>query len=162
MALLLLHTEANLQITNAKVSDALTPPHLWRSLHCWFNFHMIPPQTSTANLLSPVDRTGAPARVRRLARATLPGLTAVAALLTAFGAHAGMSYRLDTIRAVSGEEIRVQGTLFNDTGSALNWTPPKKLVLQWRDSDGKVVRSLAYLESAPEQVDLPVNNFAAF
>lgn len=96
------------------------------------------------------------------ARLTVQAALAASALFMAFSAQAGMSYQLDTIRAASGEEVRVQGTLFNDTPNTLSWTPPKELVLQWRDPNGKVVRSLAHLESAPNQVDLPVNNFAAF
>lgn len=84
-----------------------------------------------------------------------------AALYTA-AATAGMSYQLDTARASPGETVRIKGVLFNDTDTALAWTPPENLVLQWRNEQGRVVRSLAYLETPAHQVELPVNNFAAF
>ncbi len=87
---------------------------------------------------------------------------ALASGLYAGGASAGMSYQLDTIQASAGETVRIKGMLFNDTDDALSWTPPKNLVLQWRNEQGKTIRSLAYLEASAQPVELPVNNFAAF
>jgi len=73
-----------------------------------------------------------------------------------------MTYQLDTAQASAGETLRVKGVLFNDTDTALAWTPPANLVLQWRNEQGEAIRSLAYLETAPQQVKLPVNNFTSF
>lgn len=41
----------------------------------------------------------------------------------------------------------------------MDWTPPENLVLQWRSPDGTVTRSLAYLDVAPGQFNVPVNAF---
>lgn len=96
-------------------------------------------------------RTGAPLAV-----------LALLAGLWAGSASAGMSYQLDTAQASPGETVRIQGMLFNDTDNALAWSPPQNLVLQWRSEQGRVIRTLAYLETPAQQVNLPVNNFAAF
>lgn len=87
---------------------------------------------------------------------------ALAAALSAPAAWAGMAYQLDTLQAAPGETVRIKGMLFNDTDSAMAWTPPQSLVLQWRNEQGHVIRSLAELETPSQQVNLPVNNFAAF
>lgn len=86
----------------------------------------------------------------------------VAALCAAFlpaAASAGISYKLDKSHAAAGETIHVTGLLFNDTDTAQGWTPPKTLVLQWRNQDGRAIRSLAYLQSDAMQFNVPVNNF---
>lgn len=86
----------------------------------------------------------------------------VAALSAAFlptSASAGISYKLDKSHAAAGETIHVVGLLFNDTDTAQGWTPPKTLVLQWRNQAGQAIRSLAYLESDALQFNVPVNNF---
>lgn len=82
-------------------------------------------------------------------------------VLWAGQAQAGITYQLDSVHATNGETIRIKGMLFNDTANALSWKPPKTLVLQWRAADGQAVRSLAYLDTPPEQINLPVNNFTA-
>lgn len=74
-------------------------------------------------------------------------------------ANAGITYKLEQSRAAPGETVHVTGVLFNDTDTALSWTTPKSLVLQWRKHDGTTVRSLAYLESQDGPVNVPVNNF---
>jgi outer membrane phospholipase A len=78
------------------------------------------------------------------------------------GAQAGITYQLDSVHATSGDTVHIKGMLFNDTANALSWVPPKTLVLQWRAGNGQAVRSLAYLDTSPEPVNLPVNNFVAF
>lgn len=87
---------------------------------------------------------------------------ALASGLYSGAASAGMSYQLDATQASPGETVRIKGMLFNDTDNALSWTPPRNLVLQWRNEQGRVIRSLAYLETPAQQVELPINNFAAF
>ncbi|NGM88665.1 phospholipase [Parapusillimonas sp. SGNA-6] len=86
----------------------------------------------------------------------------IAVLCAAFlpaAATAGISYKLDKTHAASGETVNVVGLLFNDTDTALSWTAPKTLVLQWRAPDGQAIRSLAYLQNAATQYNVPVNNF---
>ena len=76
-------------------------------------------------------------------------------------AFAGITYQLDTAHAAAGETIRVKGVLFNDTNNVLSWKPPATLILQWRSADGQALRSLAYLDSPAQRIELPINNFAA-
>lgn len=83
-------------------------------------------------------------------------------LLYAPTAGAGMVYQLNAVQAEPGQTVSVTGTLFNDTDSAMAWTPPKQLVLQWRNEQGQVIRTMAKLESSAQSITLPVNNFAAF
>ncbi|WP_397473778.1 phospholipase A [Pusillimonas sp.] len=87
---------------------------------------------------------------------------ALLATLWASPAAAGITYQLDTAQASPGETVRIKGMLFNDTDSEMAWTPRQNLVLQWRNEQGKVIRTLAYLETPAQQVSLPVNNFAGF
>ncbi|HEY9280952.1 MAG TPA: phospholipase A [Eoetvoesiella sp.] len=75
---------------------------------------------------------------------------------------AGMTYQLDQVHAAAGEAIVIKGVLFNDTDTAINSSPPKNLVLQWRNEQGTATRSLAYLKTDSRQVTVPVNNFVAF
>jgi len=103
-----------------------------------------------------------PRRPLRLLRAGLLPLALAAGALHAPLAKAGMTYKLDTVHAMAGETVHVKGMLFNDTDSAMTWTPPASLVLQWRDEQGQAIRSLAYLDTPAQQVNLPVNNFVAF
>jgi outer membrane phospholipase A len=77
-------------------------------------------------------------------------------------AHAGMTYSLQQTHAVAGETVNIAGLLLNDSSSALDWSPRQNLVLQWRDTNGHIIRSLAYLESPAAQTNLPVNSFAKF
>lgn len=91
-----------------------------------------------------------------------PTILHIAVLCAAFlpaAATAGISYKLDKNHAVAGETVNVVGLLFNDTDSALSWNAPRKLVLQWRASDGRAIRSLAYLNNAAAAYNVPVNNF---
>ena len=66
--------------------------------------------------------------------------------LAAGTANAGISYKLVQSHASAGETVNINGILYNDTDTAMSWTTPKTLVLQWRGRDGRSVRSLAYLE----------------
>jgi len=125
--------------------------------------------TTRANILMSPTLPRTAGRPRRRKAVSLSYRTAIsfAALVLATAlsvptAWAGMAYQLDTVQAAPGETIRIKGTLFNDTDAALLWTPPENLVLQWRNEQGQVIRSLAKLETPALQVDLPVNNFAAF
>ena len=77
-------------------------------------------------------------------------------------AKAGVVYRLDQTHASAGETIVVRAVLFNDTQNELNWAPPKGLVLQWRSGTGHVIRSMAYLDTAAGQANVPVNTFVQF
>lgn len=74
-------------------------------------------------------------------------------------ATAGITYRLEQTHAVPGETVNVRAVLFNDSDTALSWTTPKNLVLQWRSENGKTIRSLAYLDGAEAAINVPVNNF---
>jgi outer membrane phospholipase A len=86
-------------------------------------------------------------------------LVALCAAFLPAAASAGISYKLDKAHAAAGETINVVGLLFNDADTAQSWTAPKTLVLQWRDQQGKAIRSLAYLETEAVQYNVPVNNF---
>lgn len=77
-------------------------------------------------------------------------------------ASAGISYKLDRPQALPGETVNITGLLFNDTDTAIAWTAPKNLVLQWRNQDGQAVRSLAYLATGSGQANVQVNNFVKF
>lgn len=74
-------------------------------------------------------------------------------------ATAAISYNLEQAHAVSGDTVRINAVVFNDTDTAMDWIPPEQLVLQWRDGSGRSTRSLAYLEAAPGQRNVPVNTF---
>ena len=76
--------------------------------------------------------------------------------------HAGVSYNMLETHAAAGETVNIRSVVFNDGDTALNWTAPKNLVLQWRDEQGKVIRSLAYLQSSQRSATIPVNNFVKF
>ena len=75
-------------------------------------------------------------------------------------ASAAMMYALSTTTAPAGGALQLQGTLFNETPDTLNWRPPKALAVVWIDSDGRRTPAIAALESTPERIDLPVNNFS--
>lgn len=89
----------------------------------------------------------------------------LAALLLAFSillpisVLAGISYNLEQSHANAGETVRINAVMFNDTDSAMDWTPPKNLVLQWRSPTGQITRSMAYLDTPPGQRNIPVNTF---
>ncbi|HRL21441.1 MAG TPA: phospholipase A [Alcaligenes sp.] len=77
-------------------------------------------------------------------------------------AQAGVNYQLRQVHAGPGETVNIDALVFNDTGSLMSWTAPQNLVLQWRDHQGNVVRSLAELETRDPQASIPVNNFTAY
>lgn len=83
----------------------------------------------------------------------------VGSALAAGAASAGISYRLVQSHAAAGETVNINGILYNDTDTAMSWTTPRTLVLQWRGQDGRSIRSLAYLDGVPDAVNVPVNNF---
>ena len=88
-------------------------------------------------------------------------LAALALLLGGLApASAAMMYALSTTTAPAGGALQLQGTLFNETPDTLNWRPPKALAVVWIDSDGRRTPAIAALESTPERIDLPVNNFS--
>lgn len=89
-------------------------------------------------------------------------ITLFAAAFMASPAAAGITYKLDRPHALAGESVSITGLLFNDTDTAITWTPPKSLVLQWRNQDGQAIRSLAYLAAGSGQTNVPVNNFVKF
>lgn len=97
-----------------------------------------------------------PARSRALTT------VALAVLLHAAPASAGISYSLDQTHAAAGEAIKVKAVVFNNTENVLSWNAPENLVLQWRNEHGQVIRSLARLESGNRNVNVPVNNFVQF
>ncbi|NYT62293.1 phospholipase A [Alcaligenaceae bacterium] len=86
-------------------------------------------------------------------------LASLLVALTTSSAFAGITYKLDRPQALAGETIEITGLLFNDTDTAIAWTAPNSLVLQWRNQKGDAIRSLAYLSSGAGQVNVPVNNF---
>ncbi len=75
-------------------------------------------------------------------------------------AAAGVSYRLDRPSAAPGDTVRIEAVYFNDGNDLARWEPPARLVLQWRDPQGQVVRTFARLEGDPSALSVPVNNFA--
>lgn len=77
-------------------------------------------------------------------------------------AQAGVNYQLRQVHASSGESVNIDALVFNDTGSLMTWSAPRNLILQWRDHEGNVVRSLAELETPNSQASIPVNNFTAY
>jgi outer membrane phospholipase A len=89
-------------------------------------------------------------------------IAALAFLLHAAPALAGLSYSLDQTHAAAGEMIKVKAVVFNNTDNTLNWKAPQNLVLQWRNERGQVIRSLARLETGNRNVNVPVNNFVQF
>lgn len=74
-------------------------------------------------------------------------------------AWAAISYNLEQSHASAGETVRINAVMFNDTDTAIDWIPPEHLVLQWRNPAGDTTRSLAYLDTAPGQRNVPVNTF---
>ncbi|KOF54333.1 phospholipase, partial [Achromobacter sp. DMS1] len=90
----------------------------------------------------------------------LGGLAAALALGLAAPADAGVSYRLDRPSAAPGEAVTIEAVYFNEGSARANWEAPPELVLQWRGSDGQIVRSLAKLRGGKASYSVPVNNFA--
>ncbi|OZI45536.1 phospholipase [Bordetella genomosp. 4] len=87
-------------------------------------------------------------------------LVLTALLAAAMPAAAGITYQLERPSAAPGETVQIQAVLFNDGTAATNWRPPTQLVVQWRGTDGNVVRSMATLASPQAALNIPVNNFA--
>ncbi|NYT65912.1 phospholipase A [Alcaligenaceae bacterium] len=76
--------------------------------------------------------------------------------------YAGVSYQLLQAHAQSGDTVNIQGIVFNDTDTTLSWSAPPQLALQWRNQDGQVIHSQAYLKNGDSLVSVPVNNFVKF
>ena len=98
----------------------------------------------------------------RLPRIFLTTALTTLTVLLASNAQAGIQYALEQSHAVPGETITVKAVLFNDTDSGLDWTPPRNLVLQWRNDQGQALRSLATISAGSGKVSVPVNNFVTF
>lgn len=112
-------------------------------------------RTSSLNLMTSLIPTLHSFRILATGVSLFPGILGG----TAF---AGVSYNMQQTHAVAGETVNIRSVVFNDSDAALNWTAPKNLVLQWRNEQGQVIRSLAYLETSETQAIIPVNNFVKF
>lgn len=89
------------------------------------------------------------------------GLATLALLLAGVApAGAAMMYALSATAAPAGSTLQLQGALQNETPDTLNWRPPKALAVVWIDAEGRRTPAIAALESTPERIDLPVNNFS--
>lgn len=78
----------------------------------------------------------------------------------AAAAQAGVTFRFDRPQALPGEKVFVEATFFNDGNAVANWVTPRELVLQWRNPQGVLIRTLAKVDrkdSAP--LEIPVGNF---
>lgn len=89
----------------------------------------------------------------------LQSILAVFVVLFHTSALAGISYSLEQSHATAGDSVMISAVMFNDTDSSMDWIPPESLVLQWRNPNGEVTRSLAYLDTPPGQRNVPVNTF---
>lgn len=89
----------------------------------------------------------------------IQALVVFAVALFHMPALAAISYNLEQSQAGSGETVRINAVMINDTDTTIDWTPPERLVLQWRNPTGDTTRSLAYLDTAPGQRNVPVNTF---
>jgi outer membrane phospholipase A len=87
------------------------------------------------------------------------GMGLLAAAL-ASPAAAGVMFRLDRAQAAPGETVQIEAVYFNDGANAANWKAPRELVLQWRDTQGNSIRSLAQMAGDAVTLTVPVNNFA--
>ncbi|AZY49953.1 phospholipase A [Bordetella avium] len=81
-------------------------------------------------------------------------------LASASPAVSGVTYQLDRPSAAPGETVRIDAVYFNDGTAQARWEPQARLVLQWRDPQGQVLRTLAQREGDPSPLNVPVNNFA--
>ncbi|GAA5236176.1 phospholipase [Verticiella sediminum] len=88
-----------------------------------------------------------------------PAAVAAAVLAMASAAQAATTYQLDRTQASSGEAIEIRGTFFNDGTTAATWQPPRQLVLQWRDREGRAQRTVAHAAGEVVPATVPVNNF---
>lgn len=88
-----------------------------------------------------------------------PALVALVFMLFHIPVWAAISYSLEQSHASAGETVQINAVMFNETDTALDWTPRENLVLQWRSATGSVTRSLAYLETPAGQRNVPVNTF---
>ncbi|WP_345250991.1 phospholipase A [Pigmentiphaga soli] len=97
------------------------------------------------------------ARLRVLA-AALSGLAL--GLGAAAPARAAATFRLDRLQAAPGETVRIEAMFFNDGNASTVWTPPRELILQWRDAKGAALRSRAVLDGDGAALDVPVGRFS--
>ncbi|QEI09525.1 phospholipase [Pigmentiphaga aceris] len=78
----------------------------------------------------------------------------------AAAAQAGVTFRFDRPQASPGQQVFVEATFFNDGNAVANWQTPRELVLQWRNAQGVLIRTLAKVDrkdSTP--LEIPVGNF---
>lgn len=106
-----------------------------------------------------VTRIVAAALAYRSRLAALAGIGLLAAALAA-PAAAGVVFRLDRAQAAPGETVQIEAVFFNDGTNVANWKAPRELVLQWRDTQGNSIRSLAKMDGDAVTLTVPVNNFA--
>lgn len=86
----------------------------------------------------------------------------IGALLGWSSAHAGISYQINQTQAATGTRITIDGVFFNDTGSALTFSAPQELNLQWRNPDNEVVHSQAQLQDSNAAINVPANSFMKY
>lgn len=106
-----------------------------------------------------VKRIVATAVASRSRLTVLAGIGLLAATLTA-PAAAGVMFRLDRAQAAPGETVQIEAVYFNDGANVANWKAPRELVLQWRDTQGNSIRSLATRAGDAVALTVPVNNFS--
>src|SRR3546814_12199377 len=75
------------------------------------------------------------AQLIRHSRTFILCLLLLSTIFLASTASAGITYTLKQSHAVPGETVNIQAVLFNDTDTAMTWTSPKTLVLQWRNEN---------------------------
>lgn len=87
-------------------------------------------------------------------------LLAIAGLLLAPGAQAGIIYQLADTQAAPGADISLRGVLYNDTGNLLAAPAALELQGQWVAADGRTLPAHFELRTSPDAIDLPANTFA--
>jgi outer membrane phospholipase A len=99
-------------------------------------------------------------RFSSLSRFIRTPLALALSLGLAAAAQAGVTFRFDRPQALPGEKVFVEATFFNDGNALANWQTPRELVLQWRNPQGVLIRTLAKVDrkdSVP--LEIPVGNF---
>ncbi len=75
-------------------------------------------------------------------------------------AHAGIVYQLTQPSVQAGQDLELQGVVFNDTGSALTVMPPATLEASLQGPAGHARKLRFSLSSSPDAIVLPANTFA--